>query len=368
MILLRVTICAFLLLCCRQQIMSQDNNDAERYGSVEDASELMPGEDPDEKIRKNFFLRAEISKTDCYVGEPLMAVFKAYSRLDANSQVVKRPSLSGFSVIEMVDAYNNQPDVEKYKGEYYYVHLIRKVQLFPLQAGDFIIEPAEVESVIQLRNADERSNRLRMRGIFRRGRRDPSLQRQMVFRTPEVAIHVNALPEEKQPDDFDGAVGNFRVALQMDDTAAVQHESSKIRLRITGTGNFPLITDPQVKWPEGLRVSPPAVNEDVNRYQFPLFGEKIFEYSVDNSETGTFTIPAVSFTYFDPTSGSYTTVQSKPLIYTVKAADSSKKSLPIITDNAPGGVPMHYYYFGIVVAVIIGVIVYMAVKKKRTSP
>ena len=35
----------------------------------------------------------------------------------------------------MVDAYNNHPEIERYNGQNYFVHLIRKVQLFPLQAG-----------------------------------------------------------------------------------------------------------------------------------------------------------------------------------------------------------------------------------------
>jgi hypothetical protein len=73
------------VLCGNLYAQSDRNN-----GIVEDNSELDPGENADEKIRKNFFLKAEVSKTECYVGEPLMAVFKAYSRLDANSQVLKK--------------------------------------------------------------------------------------------------------------------------------------------------------------------------------------------------------------------------------------------------------------------------------------
>src|ERR1700712_475069 len=80
---------------------------------VDDQSELKGNESVDDKIKKNFFLKADISKTTCYVGEGLMATFKVYSRLNASSRVVKRPSLTGFSVIEMVDAYNNEPDIEK---------------------------------------------------------------------------------------------------------------------------------------------------------------------------------------------------------------------------------------------------------------
>jgi hypothetical protein len=357
-----------LLLFCALQTSAQRRQERERmerYGMVIDASELKAGESPEEKIRKNFFLRAEVSKTSCFVGEPLMAVFKAYSRVDANSQVVKRPSLAGFSVIEMVDAYNNQPDIEKYNNEYYYVHLIRKVQLFPLQPGDFTLEPAEVESVIQLRSADENNTRLRLRNLFRRHRSNPELQRQMVFKTPEVPIHVNQLPLEGQPPDFSGAVGSFSIELSMPEPNAIQHEPFRVLLKISGTGNFPLITDPPVQWPEGVEVSTPVVNEDVNKYQFPLSGAKIFEYTITNSDTGSLIIPAVHFDYFDPASATYKKATSDTLTYKVVESDVDEKTVPLINVNRDGGLPLHFYYFGIVALVIVAVIVYISLKKAK---
>jgi hypothetical protein len=59
---------------------------------TEEESVLHPGDNIKDKIEKNLFLRVETSKTTCYVGEPLMVVYKAYSRLNANSQVMKRPT------------------------------------------------------------------------------------------------------------------------------------------------------------------------------------------------------------------------------------------------------------------------------------
>ncbi|MBL0134686.1 MAG: BatD family protein [Chitinophagaceae bacterium] len=76
------------------------------------------------------------------MGEGVMVTYKFYSRINTTSQVLKRPSLTGFSVVEMVDAYESKPDIEIYNGQRYYVNLVRKVQLFPLQAGKFELEPA----------------------------------------------------------------------------------------------------------------------------------------------------------------------------------------------------------------------------------
>lgn len=331
-------------------------------GTVEDNSDLYPGENADEKIKKNFFLKAEVSKTECFVGEPLMAVFKAYSRLDANSQVLKRPSLSGFSVIEMVDAYNNHPEIERYNGQNYFVHLIRKVQLFPLQAGSFTIEPAEVESVIHLRNATRSKSLRNIRDLFRRRGNDASLDRQMIFKTPPVNIHVNALPEKNQPEDYAGAVGDFILHLQMEDTSFAAREPNTVKLIISGTGNFPLVTEPHIKWPSSAEINGPSVSEQVNKYVYPLSGIKTYQFTIEHRDTGEFTIPAIRFSYFDPKSKTYKAAQSKELTYTVSPASELKNGEGQLVFKNEKQTPLHYYYFAGVAFIIISLIIYFMVR------
>src|SRR5258708_12382243 len=53
---------------------------------------LRPGENVKEKIRKNLFLKVQVDKTSCYVGEPIVATYKLYSRLTSQSRVTNRPS------------------------------------------------------------------------------------------------------------------------------------------------------------------------------------------------------------------------------------------------------------------------------------
>jgi hypothetical protein len=348
----------FLYLTCCSRVFAQDDG-----GLVEDNSELAAGENPDEKIRKNFFLRAEVSKNECYVGEPLMAVFKAYSRLDANSQVLRRPSLSGFSVVEMVDAYSNRPQVERYNGENYFVHLIRKVQLFPLQPGTFTIEPAEVESIIHLRRSSKPG--IRIRDLFRKRNSDASLEKQMVFETPPLTIKVNALPLKDQPDDYAGAVGDFILHLQMNDTVFAAREPNIVRLTISGTGNFPLVTEPHVSWPASAEISGPTVAEQVNKYAYPLSGVKTYQFSIEHRDTGTFIIPPVKFSYFDARTKSYKTAQSKDLRYTVSPAGMLKKKEQQLVFSNQKQSQLHYYYFAGVALVIISLIIYFMLKPAK---
>ncbi|HUQ67371.1 MAG TPA: hypothetical protein VM101_14505 [Flavitalea sp.] len=329
-------------------------------GVVEDNSELSPGESVDEKIKKNFFLKADVSKTECYVGEPLMAVFKAYSRLDANSQVLKRPSLSGFSVIEMVDAYNTHPEIERLNGVNYFVHLIRKVQLFPLQPGSFTIEPAEVESIIHLRKSRSKSIS-NIRDIFRRGN-NVTIEKQIVFQTPQVNIKVIPLPEKDQPDDYEGAVGDFMVHLQMAETSVAAREPAIVKLIISGTGNIPLVTEPHVSWPASAEISGPGVTEQVNKYVYPLSGVKTYQFTIEHRDTGKFVIPPVRLSFFHPTSKTYKIAESKELSYTVSGVrGTQKKDVQMVFKNEKQA-PLHYYYFAGIALVIISLIIYFMLK------
>lgn len=318
---------------------------------MESASELQPGEDVTEEIHKNFFLRTEVNKTTCYVGEPVMAIYKSYSRLSANAQVVKRPSLNGFSVIEMVDAYDNRQEIEVYKGIPYYVNIIRKVQLIPLQEGDFSLDPAEVEGMIHFRKKDAAT------GTW------TNTDYPVAVRSEPVNIAVKSLPAANQPPHFTGAVGKFNIAVQAPTNLIRQGDLVKIRVTISGTGNLTLLTAPAVKWPKGVDTADPAVKEDVNKYAWPLTGSKQFEYSFAAPDTGACTIPAIEYAYYDPEQKDYKTAVSEPITMHVMPAVSKtemdERNAAILQNNQTG-IPKHLYFFAAIVLGIAGWIFYQA--------
>src|SRR5207342_1264390 len=120
---------------------------------------VRPGENVSDKIRKNFFIKVEVSKTDCYLGEPIVATYKLYARLRSDSRVTRHPSLNGFSVYDMIDPTDDRVSVEKVNGKNFSVHIIRKSQLIPLQAGDVTLDPVELDNNIYFGRADAGSSK-----------------------------------------------------------------------------------------------------------------------------------------------------------------------------------------------------------------
>ncbi|WP_127128231.1 BatD family protein [Pseudoflavitalea rhizosphaerae] len=362
----RVLYFLFLLVCCftggslhAQQLAQRSHADMQDLEpDVEAASVIQPGEFIEEKVRQGLLIRVEVSKTSCVVGEPLKVVYKMYSRLNTNSQVMKRPSFTGFSVMEMVEAYDGKPVVERIKGVPYYVNLIRKVQLFPLQEGKFELDPAEVESIVHFVRVNI-------------GEAPSVLDHKVTLRSEPVIIEVKPLPLKGQPDHYTGAVGKYTVKLKGPDTAIHQGELVKVRILVEGSGNINLLTPPEITWPEGVDTADPVVREMVDKFTFPLSGSKAFEYSFAAPDTGNIVIPGASLAYFDPQSQQYKEAVSDPLALTVKPGESEetrqlRANAMKQVDN--GAIPKHLYWFGLVVLIIVSCLVYQfsQLRKKRS--
>jgi hypothetical protein len=288
---------------------------------------VKPGENIKEKIRKNLFVKVEVDKTTCYVGEPVVATYKLYSRLRSESRVTKRPSLNGFSVYDMVDPNTDAASVEKVNGKSFTVHIIRKTQLVPLQAGVIDLDPVEVENTIHfVKKSDKPSDHSgnSLRDLFDQLVDDDVVgdwfDENILLDSKPLAITVKPLPEENKPVDYNGAVGHFSLKGALVNRNIIAQDGATLRLVIKGSGNLPVINAPQVSWPSGLDAYDPTAKEEVDRTTVPMSGSKTFDYVFTPKTQGHYTIPGVSFSYFDPSSHSYKTIRSDSVDFEASAA------------------------------------------------
>lgn len=109
---------------------------------------LKKGENVHDKVQKNLFIKLDVSKASCYIGEPIIASYKLYTRLRSESVITNAPSFNGFSVSELEVNDVNSASVEKYNGRDYNVYTLRKVQLYPLQPGTFTLDPVVADNKV----------------------------------------------------------------------------------------------------------------------------------------------------------------------------------------------------------------------------
>ena len=305
---------------------------------------LKPNENVKEKIRKNIFVKIQVDRNSCYVGEPIVATYKLYSRLNAESRVTKRPSLNGFSVYDMIDPSTDPVSVEKVNGKVFTVHTIRKTQLIPLQSGSIDLDPVEVENTIHFikggahQEVHHSGDRLRdlldqLSGETNLG---PVVDENVTLDTKPLTITVKPLPEENKPANFNGAVGNFSIEASLGNTVVAAQDEATLHVVVKGKGNLPVITAPVVEWPAGIDAFDPTAKEDVNKAIAPMSGSKSFDYKFTARDSGRYVIPAINISYFDPTSQMYKSTGSEPMELRVTPAAKH----PHGPETAPASAPL----------------------------
>ncbi len=293
---------------------------------------LKKGENIADKINKNIFIKTATSSTSCYVGEPVVVTYKLYTRLKSESNIVKNPSLNGFSVIDLMQQGNISAAPEKLNGRLYNVYILRKAQLYPLQAGDAELETAEVENNIHFIKEEylhQRSLSDDMLQGFARPALPPEtmVNEKVTLQSKPVIIAVKPLPDAGRPLSFTGAVGNFSVNQQVEKNSFSTDDAGKLTITIKGNGNLTLLTPPDISWPEGIEGFEPAVKEDLNKYTIPVSGSKSVSYPFMVSKAGSYILPPVEFSYFDIAAGKYKIAHTLPVTITVTKGTNKKPAL-----------------------------------------
>lgn len=352
--------------CLADGKMIKSNDAFVRVVSREEVGEspyfLRFGEDPFKKINENLFLKLKVDKQTCFIGEPLVATFKLYSRLQSRSNVIKNPGFYGFSVYDMVDVNDQMLSEEKLNGYWFEVHTIRKVQLYPLQAGSFTIDPMEVANEVEFsksivnKNTEQEITEKMYGDDEGRHQNDAKAEVYKVnLKTDPVVIKVRSLPRQNAADTFAGAVGNFSVSAFVEKDSVAQNEESYLTIKIIGSGNFQRVNAPVVRWPPGVEGFEPAVTDTLNAHLVPLTGQRSFKYPFLSDQAGRFMIPAVSFSYFSLKTQSYKTVSTRPISVHVGPA-TRKDDRPTITtvvSNSRSNVA-RWVIIGFVLALFVG--------------
>jgi BatD DUF11 like domain len=299
---------------------------------------LRPGENVYEKIRKNLFLKVLVDKKSCYTGEPVLATFKLYSRLESKSDIIKNPGFYGFTVYDMVNLSDKLVTTENVNGKVFDVHTIRKVQLFPLQPGVYTIDPMEIKNRIEFsRSAVYRKTEQEIvEGVLGNEDAGTGNENAEVFETEihtdPVTIHVKPIPANSKPVSFNGAVGSFSVLASLRDSSLAKNEEGILEIILKGEGNFIQLSAPAVQWPQGVEGFDPLITEQLDRQTSPTVGSKIFRFGFVSSNPGEYSIPPIEVSYFDPDSGSYKTTATEALHISVS---NKEKVVSALVSNSP---------------------------------
>lgn len=262
----------------------------------------------------NLFIRLILDRNEVYLGEHLTASVKLYSRIDlAGLNEVKFPDFNGFLKEDLQTPQLSSLKRENVNGTIYGTGIVQQFLLYPQITGEIIIKPVEITALVQQKS----------------GKSDPffgdffSAYQNIpkVIVSQPVRVTVKPLPGTK-PADFSGLVGNIKMEASLNKDSVNVNDALNFRITITGTGNLKLAGTPVLKLSSDIEVYDPKITDNIKNSINGTTGQKIFEFVIIPRHWGEFTIPPVSYAYFNTSKRQYESLSTKEFhFYARKGTD-----------------------------------------------
>jgi hypothetical protein len=154
--------------------------------------------------------------------------------------------------------------------------------------------------------------------------------RSLTLKSNQVSLEVKPLPSEGRPENFSGAIGEFKIDAMVWPRKYSLGDPVTLALTIEGDGNIKAIGMPQLIGAEGWKIYP-STDRIGETDAAGLHGVKTFETSMISQEPKTQT-PGSLFSYFNPTTGKYVTLTTKPqLLEIIPSAKPAIAPAPVVT-------------------------------------
>lgn len=261
------------------------------------------------------------TKKEVYLGEPFEITLTISSYGNVLQTGIKPPAFSGFWSKEITQA---QEEVATRGGVS--VGITRKKYiLIPQQTGNKKIEPIEIVFAAERPQAQQRKRSGAFADdFFAEFFSGPRIIKEFTS-SNELNIAVKEIPTHTNQINGVGSFNAYQASLAK--TEVLVNDPVILRLALTGKGNFDQIADLPLKIMPGMKSykSKTSMKEDLTTGLTD--STKIFEFIIQPSTVGTITIPAQTFSFFDPEVKQFRTISTLPLNLTVqqREADAVKQ-------------------------------------------
>lgn len=242
---------------------------------------------------EDLFVLATLNKTRVYEQEAVLLTYKIYSNVGLRNLDNPMPELNGVIAQEIELPEERQFTTERYRDRNYNTLVWRQFVLFPQNDGTIEIPSLNYEATVAVNNHWH---------SYMEVKREIS--------SNPLTLQVEKLPEGK-PASFSNGVGNFTISSEINKSEFKTNEEFTLKIKVSGSGNMKLIKDPEIVFPDEFEVFAPVISNNFTLRSNGYSGEKIYEYVITPRSSGSFTIPAARFTYFNISTGSYTTIESE---------------------------------------------------------
>lgn len=173
-------------------------------------------------------------------------------------------------------------------GKHYYVADVYKLLVFPTKEGKCVIGGGDFIVPTDFGDYTVRLN--------------------------DVTLNVKPLPGIADHNDING-VGDYMVTSKLMNSHFQRNEAGTLRVTVKGSGNPTFVSMPDLGnlLPPGLKVLNTETSIDKKKLASGVEATVTFDCSIVAAKEGSYDVPALIFTFFDPKKGKWYTRTTKPL-------------------------------------------------------
>lgn len=267
---------------------------------------------------KDLFIKVTANKYRVHEQEPVLLTYKVYTLVDLTQLEGKMPDLTGFHSQEIPLPQQKSFHVERVNGRPYRCVTWSQYLMYPQMTGALKIPSITFKGIVvqQNRNVDP------FEAFFNGGSGYVEVKRNIV--APGVDIQVDPLPAK--PVGFSGGVGKFNISAKLDKNEVKAGDPVTLRVVISGLGNLKLIKQPVVEFPKGFDKYDPKITDKTKLTNAGVGGSMVYDYLAVPRNQGTYTIPSVSFIYYDVNANAYKTLHTQQFFVHVAPGDGKGSS------------------------------------------
>ncbi len=284
----------------------------------------------------DLFIKVSANKSHVYEQEPILLTYKVYTQVELTQLQGKMPDLNGFHTQEIPLPQQKRFHVENVNGRPYNCVTWSQYVMFPQMSGKLEIPSITFKGIV----VQEDPNVDPFEAFFNGGSGYVEVNKEI--KAPSVSIQVDPLPQK--PANFSGGVGVFSVEASLDKNQVGAGDPVNLHFVVKGVGNMKLIKEPVLDLPKVFEKYDAKVTDKTSLTSDGVTGSMLYDILLVPRSEGEYTIPAISFVYFDTRSSSYKTLTTEPLTLKVtkgkgggSAADYSQQSDKDIHNFMIGG-------------------------------
>lgn len=262
------------------------------------------------------FMRVVLPRDRLYVGEEVPIQIKAYFREGTEAHMSGALAVTGdaFTATGLDD--HPARSEETVEGQPWVVLTWSSV-LGAIKSGSYPLN-IELPLIVRLRLGGDSDMEQRLQALFGMAHTNGFIgdnldeifgkvvERHLVLKPQATQVQVLPLPEAGKPADFSGAVGHFNVNATLSPQAGAVGEPLTLAITVSGQGNLARINTPGLAESAQWRTYRPEVRQTAVAGAATA-GSKIFSQPIVPKMPGTFKVPGIALSWFDPDTERYET-------------------------------------------------------------